>query len=82
VVLRYYLYSCEESRLLVSRCVDVRWDMTGSDKDLGRSKRPGADNQRWLSTDRILGGRTIERSGDTVCDLYRAQGDEEREFID
>jgi hypothetical protein len=32
-------------------------------------------------TGQILSGRTIERSGDTVCDLYRAQGDEEREFL-
>jgi hypothetical protein len=23
-------------------------------------------------TGRVLGGRTIERSGDVVCDLYRA----------
>jgi hypothetical protein len=29
----------------------------------------------------ILGGRTIKRSGDTVCSLHRAQGDEERWFL-
>jgi hypothetical protein len=29
----------------------------------------------------VLGGRTIERSGDTVCDLHRARGDEERRFL-
>ena len=33
-------------------------------------------------TGRVLGGRTIERSGDAVCGLYRAQGDEERGFLD
>jgi hypothetical protein len=27
---------------------------------------------------RVLGGRTIERSGDIVCGLHRAHGDEER----
>jgi hypothetical protein len=32
-------------------------------------------------TGRVLGGQTIERSGDVVCGLHRARGDEEREFI-
>jgi hypothetical protein len=32
-------------------------------------------------TDRVHGGRTIERSDDTVCSLHRAHGDEEREFL-
>jgi hypothetical protein len=32
-------------------------------------------------TGRILGGRAIERSGDTVCGLHRAHGDEERRFL-
>jgi hypothetical protein len=30
---------------------------------------------------RVLGGRAIERSGNAVCDLHRARGDEEREFL-
>jgi hypothetical protein len=30
---------------------------------------------------RILGGRTIRRSGDGVCSLHRAQGDEWRGFL-
>jgi hypothetical protein len=30
---------------------------------------------------RVLGGRAIERSGDTVCGLYRARGDDEHEFL-
>jgi hypothetical protein len=33
-------------------------------------------------TDRVLGGRAIERSGDTVYDLHRARGVEERRFLD
>jgi hypothetical protein len=53
----------------------------GRDKDLGRSRRPGAEDQRWSSTGRVLGGQTIGRSGDTMCGLYRAQGDEERGFL-
>jgi hypothetical protein len=32
-------------------------------------------------TGRVLGGRAIERSGDAVCDLHRACGDEERRFL-
>jgi hypothetical protein len=29
----------------------------------------------------ILGGRTIGRSGDTVCGLHRAHGDEKSRFL-
>ena len=32
-------------------------------------------------TCRILGGRTVEISGGTVCGLHLARGDEEREFL-
>jgi hypothetical protein len=32
-------------------------------------------------TGRILGGRTIERSGGAVCGLHRARGDEECGFL-
>jgi hypothetical protein len=32
-------------------------------------------------TGRILGGWAIERSGDAVCGLHHARGDEEHEFI-
>jgi hypothetical protein len=39
-----------------------------------------AGDQGWSSTGRVLGGRTIERSGDAVCSLHHAQGDEERMF--
>jgi hypothetical protein len=73
--------SCGESRLLVSWCVGNRCDMEGSDEDLGRSRIPGVEDWGWLSTCRVLGGRTIERSGDVMCGLYHAQGDEERGFL-
>jgi hypothetical protein len=32
-------------------------------------------------TGRVLGGRAVERSGDAVCGLHRACGDEERGFL-
>jgi hypothetical protein len=67
--------------LLVSWCVGDKCDMAGSDEDLGRSRRPGVEDRGWSSTGRVLGGRTIERSGDAVCGLYRAQEDEERGFL-
>jgi hypothetical protein len=35
----------------------------------------------WSSTGRVLGGRAIRRSGDAMCSLHRAYGDEEREFL-
>jgi hypothetical protein len=55
--------------------------MAGSDKDRGSSRRLGAEDQGWSSIGRVLGGRTIKSLGDTVCRMYRAQGDEEHEFI-
>jgi hypothetical protein len=32
-------------------------------------------------TGRVLGGRMIGRSGDAMCDMHRARGDDEREFL-
>jgi hypothetical protein len=32
-------------------------------------------------TGRVLGDGTIGRSGDAMCDLHRARGDEERGFL-
>jgi hypothetical protein len=32
-------------------------------------------------TDRVLGGRAIEMSGDAVCCLHRARGDVKRGFL-
>jgi hypothetical protein len=55
--------------------------MAGSDVDLGRSMRPDAEDQGWSSTSRVLSGRTIGWSGDAVCGLYHAYGDEERMFL-
>jgi hypothetical protein len=55
--------------------------MAGSDKDRGKSRRLGAENRGWSSIGRVLGGRTIKRSGDVMCGLHCAQGDEECRFL-
>jgi hypothetical protein len=39
-------------------------------------QRTGDGHTGW-----VLGGRTIERSGDAMCGLHRARGDERREFL-
>jgi hypothetical protein len=52
-----------------------------SDEDRDRSRRPGVEDREWSSTGQVLGSRMIGRSSDAVCCLYRAQGDEEREFL-
>jgi hypothetical protein len=72
---------CGELCLLVSWCVGHMCDMTGSDEDLGRNRRPGAEYRGWSSTGGVLDGQTIGRSGDAMCDLHHAQGDEEHEFL-
>jgi hypothetical protein len=76
----FIFVSCGESRLLVSWCAGGRCDMAGNDEDHGRSRRPGAEDCDGC-TDWVLGGWTIERLGDTVCDLHHACRDEERGFL-
>jgi hypothetical protein len=56
--------------LLVSWCAGGRYDMTYSDEDHGRSRKPSDDRK-----DRVLGDRAIERSDDAVCGLHLARGD-------
>jgi hypothetical protein len=73
--------SCGETCLLVSKCVGDKYSMAGSDEKRGRSRRLGVEDRGWSSTGRVLGGRTIEWSGDAVCGLHRAQRDEERGFL-
>jgi hypothetical protein len=67
--------------LLVSWYVGDMRDMVGSNEDLSKSRRLDAEDWRWSSTGQVLGGRTIRRSGDTVCGLHRAQGDDEHGFF-
>jgi hypothetical protein len=73
--------SCGESCLLVLCCTGDRCDMVGGNENRGRSRRPGTEDRGWSSTGWVLGGRRVERSGDAVCSLHRAQGDEERMFL-
>jgi hypothetical protein len=72
---------CGELCLLVSWCAGDKCDMADSDEDRGRSRRDGAEDRGWSNTGRELSGRMIERSGDIVCDLHRAEGDEEHGFL-
>jgi hypothetical protein len=67
--------------LLVLWGVSDKCNMAGSDENRGRSRKPNAENQRWSSISRVLSGQTIERSGDAVCDLHRAQGDASAGFL-
>jgi hypothetical protein len=69
---------------IVFACVVVcRWQVrhAGNDDDRGRSRRPNVEDQGWLGTGWILGGKIIGRSDDTVCGLYHAHGDKEHEFL-
>jgi hypothetical protein len=63
---------CRESCLPVSWCIGDRCGMAGSDKDHGRSRRPGVEDQRWSSAGRVLSGQMIERSSDSMGGLHRA----------
>jgi hypothetical protein len=72
---------CGEMCLLVSWCVGDRCDMAGNDEDRGRSKRHDVEDRGWSSTGQVLSGQMVKRSGDVVCGLYRAQGDEQHGFL-
>jgi hypothetical protein len=50
--------------------------MATSNEKRGKSRRSGEEDRGWSSRGQVLGSRTIERSGDPVCGLHRAQGDE------
>jgi hypothetical protein len=39
------------------------------------------EDQGWSSTDWVLGGWTIEMSGNAVCSLHRTEGDKGRMFF-
>jgi hypothetical protein len=60
----FILILCGESHLLVSWSAGSKCDMADSDKDLGRSRRPGVKDRGWSSTGRVLGGQMIVRLGD------------------
>jgi hypothetical protein len=56
-----FFVSFGESRWLVSWCVGGRCSMACSDKDRGRSRRPGVENRVWLHRlgTRWSGGREV-----------------------
>jgi hypothetical protein len=67
--------------LLVSWCVGGRCGMHAATRTVvgvGDLVQRTGDGR----IGRVLGGRTVERLGDAVCDLHRARGDEERRFLD
>jgi hypothetical protein len=72
--LSFTFVSFGESCLLVSWCVGGWCGMACSDKNRGRSRRPGAEDRGW-SKGRVLGSRAVERSGGAVCSLHLARGD-------
>jgi hypothetical protein len=76
----FIFVSFRESCLLVLWCACGRCSMVCSDENRDRNMRPGAED-RDDHTDRILGGHTIERSGDAGCGLHRALRDEECVFL-
>jgi hypothetical protein len=67
--------------LLVSGCIGDWCGLVGSDEDRGKSRTLGAEDREWSSTDRVLDSRMIERLGDAVCGLNRAQGDEVHGYL-
>jgi hypothetical protein len=75
------LVLCGELCLHISWCAGRKSDMAGSGEDHDRSRRPSAEDRGWSCTGRVLGGQAIGRSGDTMCNLYRAHGDEECMFL-
>jgi hypothetical protein len=54
--------------------------MASSDEDRDMSRRPGVEDQGWSHRSGTR-CRMIERSGDVMCGLYRAQGDEKHGFL-
>jgi hypothetical protein len=70
-----------ENHVCLSRAVQVTgaawWTAMRIMAGVGDMVQRTADGHKG----RVLGGWTIGRSGDTVCSLYRAQGDEECRFL-
>jgi hypothetical protein len=71
----FIFVSFGESCFLVSWCAGGRCGMAGSDENRGKSRRPSAEDYRWSQTSGTWW------SGDAVCGLHHACGDEERGFL-
>jgi hypothetical protein len=54
--------------------------MTDSDENRGRGRRSGVEDQRWSHRSSTRWPDDV-RSGDAVCGLHRARGDEGHMFL-
>jgi hypothetical protein len=74
----FIFVSFEESHLLVSWCAGAAWRAISSIVAVvGDLVQRTGDSH----TGRILSGRAIKKSGDAVCGLHHAHGDEEHVFF-
>jgi hypothetical protein len=90
VVLPYYLFHVEK-HICLSRDMQVTgaawWTAIMIETGVGdlvqmiEDGQSQVDDRGWSITSRVLGGRTIEMSRDTVYGLHCAQGDYERRFL-
>jgi hypothetical protein len=78
----FYLYFVHvENHICLSRGVQMIgatwWEVTRIMTGVGDLVERSRDGR----TGRVLGGQIIERSGDVVCALHRARGNEEHWFL-
>jgi hypothetical protein len=76
----FTIVSFGESYLLVPMCAGGRCGMRAAMRIVA-GVRDLVQRSGDGRTSRLLSGRTIERSGGTVCGLHRARGDEEHGFL-
>jgi hypothetical protein len=75
-ILPLFIWRIVFACLMVCRC-----DMAGNDEDRGSSRTPVVEDQGRSSTGQVLGAWVIGMSGDAMCGLHRARGDEESGFL-
>jgi hypothetical protein len=75
-ILPLFIWRIVFACLMVCRC-----DTAGNDEDCGSSRTPGVEDRGRSSTGQVLGAWVIGMSGDAMCGLHRARGDEESEFL-
>jgi hypothetical protein len=75
------LLFCLKNRVCLSRGVQVAGAACSATTRIVAGVGDLVQRTQDGHTGRLLGGRAIERSGDVVCNLHRARGDEERMFL-